>query len=172
MKRYHYFVEGECEKKLLKSFMYVDSDSFIEGKVEVFNFVNERISLAKVRTIKKNTTVVIVTDTDVKNIDVLDSNIKTINRIALSSNIDIIILFSIEKFEDEIVYSCDNINNINELFKTQSISDFKKKFIKHENIYSRLNDAGFDIKKIWTRNATYPFDAYSSYKAGIIKKKH
>ena len=72
MKRYHYFVEGECEKKLLKSFMYVDSDSFIEGKVEVFNFVNERISLAKARTIKKNTTVVIVTDTDVKNIDVLE----------------------------------------------------------------------------------------------------
>ena len=60
--------------------MYVDSDSFIEGKVEVFNFVNERMPLAKARTIKKNTTVVIVTDTDVKNIDVLDSNIKTIKR--------------------------------------------------------------------------------------------
>ena len=61
-KRYQYYVEGECEKQLLKSFMYLEEDCFQEGKVEVFNFINEKMSNARARTIKTGTTIVVIVD--------------------------------------------------------------------------------------------------------------
>ena len=88
-KIYRYFVEGECEKKLLKSFMYVDGDSFIEGKVDVLNFINKRITKQFARSIKKDTIVVIVIDRDINNTDILEENIKMIEKATLIKREDI-----------------------------------------------------------------------------------
>ena len=66
--KYLYFVEGECEKKFLKSFMYRDDYEFEPGKVEVFNFINSKMSKPQARAIRKGTKIVIVFDTDVENI--------------------------------------------------------------------------------------------------------
>lgn len=36
-----YFVEGECEKKLIDAFKIKNQKIFISGKVSVFNFINK-----------------------------------------------------------------------------------------------------------------------------------
>ena len=169
-KKYRYFVEGECEKKLLKSMMYLEEASFHEGKVDVFNFINEKLSNAFARTISKDTRVVIIIDTDIKRIALLEENISILKRITLLNDDDIILAFSVQTLEEEIVYACSKLNNINKLFETKSVSEFKKKFISHSNLFAKLKDAGFDINKMWERNPQQPFDKYQNSGSKIIKK--
>lgn len=38
-KKYRYFVEGECERKLLRFFMFLVNGGFIDSKVEVVKFL-------------------------------------------------------------------------------------------------------------------------------------
>ena len=170
MKRYLYFVEGECEKKLLKSFMYLEEESFIEGKVVVFNFINKRLSKPYARTIKKDTKVIIILDTDVLNTDLLSENINILKKVALIREEDIIVVFSNKTLEDEIVYSSKKLSNINQLFNTSSISEFKNKFLSREDLKNKLDQVEFDIHKIWSRKVNAPFDEYQSKKR-IIQKK-
>lgn len=157
---YRYFVEGECEKKLLHDFMYLDDHKgFIEGKIEVLNFINQRISKSFARTIKRNTTVVIVIDTDVRNISNLEYNIQLLKDVALLDDDHILIVLSVSTFEDEIVYST-NISNIHQLLSTKGKDEFKKKFISHKDLLSKLTSVNFSIDKIWSRHANDPFDKY------------
>lgn len=70
-KRYHYFVEGDCEKKLFDSFKNANGRRIKAGKVEVFNVAKQKLSRAKALTISKDTVVVFQYDTDIANIDVV-----------------------------------------------------------------------------------------------------
>ena len=158
----HYFVEGECEKIFIKSFMFADGKHFRLGKIEVFNFINERLSKAKARTINKDMIVVIVFDTDVENVDILEENVKLLKTVSMLDDKHIIFVPSIKNFEDELVYSCSKLKTINDLFKTKSVADFKKKFIGHSDIVPKLCDVGLDFKQIWSRNAKPPFDIYKN----------
>lgn len=169
-KRYQYYVEGECEKQLLKSFMYLEEDCFVEGKVEVFNFINEKMSSARARAIKNNTTIVVIVDTDIERIDLLDENINTLKNISRIDEKDIILVFSMKTFEDEIVYASSGIKRINDLLNTKSVDEFKKKFIAHKNIVNKLYNIGFDIHKMWSRKPSEPFDKYINKGSKIIKK--
>lgn len=169
--KYLYFVEGECERAFLKSFMYTKKYGFVPGKVEVFNFVNSKMSVAQSRMIKKDSKVVIVIDTDVTKNQTLDENIKTLTIGAEVKRDDIYIIQSVKTFEDELVYSCPTLKNINDLFETKSVSDFKKRFIKHSDIVSRLEKAKFDIKLIWTRIGQKPFGNYENNSQKIKRVK-
>ena len=69
---------------------------------------------------------------------------------------------SIRNFEDEIVYSTD-LKNINDMFNTESVDEFKNYFIHQYKLANRLKKENFEIKKIWSRtNKKSPFDKYSN----------
>ena len=80
---------------------------------------------------------------------------------------------SICNLEDEIVHSCTSLSNINSLFKTNGTREFKAKYISHDNIKSKLEEVGFDMKKIFSRKSNYPFDKYNNdgFKIKRIKTK-
>ncbi len=158
----HYFTEGECEKAFIRSYMFKDGQHFKPGKIEVFNFINQRLSKAKARTINKDMSVAIVFDTDVENIDVLEENINLLKTVSMLDDSHIFLIPSIKNFEDELVYSSSKIKSIHDLFKTKSVAEFKKKFIVHHDIVSKLDDVGFVFELIWSRNAKPPFDKYNN----------
>ena len=165
-----YFVEGPCEKALIKAFMFSNPIHFQEGIVKVLNFTNERISKAFARTIARGSKIVIIVDTDVERNDVLEENISTLINTALIKREDIFIVLSVNNFEDEIVRSCDGISNINQVFSTNGIGEFKKKFIAHGNLEGKLLDIKFDIKKIWVKEANNFFKKYKN-DGNKIKRK-
>lgn len=173
--KYLYFVEGECEKKFLKSFMYRDDYEFEPGKVEVFNFINSKMSKPQARAIRKGTKVIVVFDTDVENVSILDENVNLLVEVAEISLDDIFFVTSIKTFEDELVYSCEKLSNINEMFKTQGQSEFKRDFIKCNNVVNRLNTLKFDFDLMWSRNPKEPFEDYKNNSKAIkhnyLKKK-
>ena len=49
------------------------------------------------------------------------------------------------------------------------MDEFKKKFISHKDIVSKLNSVGFSIEKIWSRECKPPFDKYKKYQKSIKK---
>ena len=158
---YYYFVEGECERVLLKAFMHAEESEYhiCPGKIEVLNVVCDKISPAKARTIKKGTKVVFVFDTDVKKTDLLEDNIETIVTYSSVDYGDMLFLSSCKTLEDELVYACDGITDINKLLGTSTKEDFKKKLIKHKDIVSRLKSVGFRSDKMWARIPGEPFSA-------------
>ncbi|MCQ2814971.1 MAG: hypothetical protein MJ227_01600 [Bacilli bacterium] len=54
-----YFVEGECEEKLIQESKKPPYFMFKSGKVEVFNIVSKELSIARILSIKKKTTIVL-----------------------------------------------------------------------------------------------------------------
>lgn len=63
---YHYYVEGECEEKLLNTYKVPPYLFFQSGKVEVFNFINKRITNQRLMTLKKKTIIILVYDIDIE----------------------------------------------------------------------------------------------------------
>lgn len=164
---YQYYVEGECEKNFIYSFTHAKNSDYIlhPGKIEKLNPITSKISETKARTIKRDTRIVFVFDTDLESTSILEENIKTLNRIARVSHEDIIFLMSIKKFEEEIAFSCKDIHNVKglmKLFNSQGTSALKTDFSNCKNLEDKLKQAGFDIKLMWTRSANEPFDKYTN----------
>ena len=169
---YHYFVEGECEMVLLKALMHSEDTSYgiSPGKIEILNVLYQKITPTKAITLRKGTKVVLVFDTDIKKTDLLEENIDVIINNSSVEYKDIIFLLSVKNLEDEIVYACHGISNINELFDTNGKEAFKKRFIKHKDIITKLKSVGFQIDKIWSRKPSDPFSNYEQGLQNIIKK--
>ena len=154
---YHYYVEGECEERLINSYKIPPFSCFKPGKVEVFNFIQKRISNQRLLTLNRNTIVILIYDIDVEKTEVLDDNIKKLNEFGFK----VYHIQSIRNFEDEIVYSTD-LKNINEMFNTESADEFKNYFIHQDKLVNRLKKEHFRIEKIWSRvNKKSPFNKYS-----------
>ena len=64
-KIYHYFVEGECEQKLLNAYRISPYELFTSGKVTVFNFINKKLDYSRIRVLDRNTIILLVYDIDV-----------------------------------------------------------------------------------------------------------
>ena len=62
---YHYYVEGEDEKKLL-DVLKRDLCCIESGKVDKMNVIQTKFTVARIRPLKQDTTVVLVYDTDVE----------------------------------------------------------------------------------------------------------
>lgn len=169
---FHYFVEGDCEKAFINAFVHADKGEyrFFPGKVEVFNVVFQKISPVKAMTIKRGTKIVFVYDTDVKSTDIFESNIDILEKYAGINPGNIIFVPSVRKFEDEIARACPGIKNINELLGTKGTEDFKKKFINHKDIVSKLLSVGFDMVKMWAQTPDGLFGEYGN-KSKHIKDK-
>ena len=168
---FHYFVEGECEAALLKALMHSELEEYriSSGKIEVFNVIYNKISATKAMTLKKGTVAVFVFDTDIKKTDILEENIDILLKYSCVEITDIWFVSSNKCLEDELIYSCSGIQNINNLFNTTSKEDFKKKLIKSKNIVNKLKSSGFDIDKIWSRKPNKPFGEYEQKFKDILK---
>ena len=169
---YHYFVEGECEAVLLKAFMHADDKEYhvCPGKIEIINPLYQKITPVKAMTLKKGTKVIFVYDTDVKKTDILEQNVETIVKYSSLEYDDILYLQSVKNLEDELVYSCDNLSNINDLLGTKGKEEFKKKLVKHKDIVTKLKGAGFHLHKMWCRTPEQPFSSFKQSFELLINK--
>ena len=165
---YHYFVEGECEEKLINTFKVPPHLYFQAGKVEVYNFISKKITNQRLMALKTNTKIILVYDIDVSDRTMLDENVKKLKEYGF----EIYHIQSIKNFEDEIIFST-SLKNINEMYGTDSIVEFKRKFISQSDLDKRLHKENFDIDKIWSRiNKDKPFDKYSNQTSiDLIRKK-
>lgn len=156
---YRYYVEGECEKHFLDTYKSGVDPVFHPGKVEVFNVMTHIITQPRLINFSKNTTLVLVYDTDQSPTDIFERNLEQLKK---NKNISKIIhVQSVKNFEEELVYSSD-LNNINDMFSTKSVSEFKTRF-NGANITSKMKKINFDFLKIWSRN---PPKSFSKYKQG------
>lgn len=160
----HYFVEGENERKLIET---IKNKYLYSGKIKIINTIQNKVPNSILRTLERETVVVLVFDTDVEKIDILDENIKLIMS---SNNVkDVICIPQIKNLEDELIYST-NINKIVDLLESKSKTNFKNDFNNCKNLMKKLEDKEFKISRLWSRNAV---DIYKKYKndSEVIKKK-
>ena len=164
-----YFVEGECEKKLIDSFKVEPYNRFISGKVSVFNFIQKTITWNRLMMLTPNTTIVLVYDIDVQDTHILEKNIMTLKKYGFK---EIYHIQSIKNFEDELLYS-SKLKNINDLFNTEGVKEFKSAFLQHKDICSKLEVVDFSTEKIWSReNKKPPFDKYSNQESLDFIRSH
>lgn len=72
-KRYQYFVEGQCEQKLVAA-LKEQRNLIVPGKISVFNVIQEVLTQMRLRTLAGNTIVILVFDTDKKENAILEQN--------------------------------------------------------------------------------------------------
>ena len=72
---YHYFVEGEDDAKVI-NILKTDLCLIIPGKVQIFNVMQEKITNPRLMSLKADTIVILVFDTDVGETTTLLDNIK------------------------------------------------------------------------------------------------
>ena len=159
----HYFVEGENERKLIET---IKNKYLYSGKVKIINTIQNKVPNSILRTLERETLVVLVFDTDVEKIDILDENIKLIMS---SNNVkDVICIPQIKNLEDELIYST-NINKIIDLLESKSKKDFKNDFNNCKNLLKKLEEKGFKISKLWSRNAVNIYEKYKNDSEKIKK---
>lgn len=159
--KYIYLVEGECERKLVK---VLQSDELIRyGKIIVFNPVNEKMTIDRLRTINKDSNIVFVFDTDTNNYNILNQNIYFVKKLKYIN----ILVPQIHNLEDELVYSTA-INNIKELLNVSSVREHKTRFINEKNLMFKLKKADFNINKLWSRDLDYPKIINDSWKVKLL----
>ena len=135
-KNYVYYVEGQCEEKLLK-ILKTDMRLIQPGKVIKRNVIQDKLRPAQLKTLKKGTTAVLVFDTDTDNT-------------AISK---VICITQVENLEDEIVRSC-NVNTAKELTNSKSTSSFKSDFIRASNLKGTLENHDFCFQNFWSKSTT------------------
>lgn len=158
MKTYTYFVEGECEQKLLDAIKVAPS-LIHPGKVRVFNVIKNCLKTSNLISIKDGY-VVFVFDSDVPETGTLKQNIETVKRICPAKTAKLLFLVQVMNLEDELIRATD-INNIEELTRSKSRKNFKSDFLTLKNCRSVLERHCFDIKKMWCKEIPEPFSFIS-----------
>lgn len=124
-----YFVEGECEEKLINTL-----------KSELM--------------VVKTGMVVLIFDTDTGNTEILNKNIKKLSE--CGSVADLVLIPQVKNLEDELVKSC-RIRNVKELLGSKSNKEFKGDFIRVTNLANKLKSKEFDINLIWKDTPLSPY---------------
>ena len=161
---YHYFVEGDTERKFIE--VIKENKYVYSGRIEKRNLLEKKISDNILKNIQKNTTIVIIFDTDVidiNNINILDKNIEIFE----NSKKKVILIPQVKNLEDELIYST-KIKKIEDLLESKSDDDFKRDFMRWNNLIKKLEEKEFKISKLWSREAT---DIYKKYKNDSEKIK-
>ncbi len=145
---YHYCVEGENEERIV-NILKSELGCIKSGKVEVFNVVQNKFTVARARLIKENTIMVLIYDTDVTtNLGVLQQNLDFLKKQKRIK--DIICIPQVKNLEDELEYACE-IKKVEELTKSESRKDYKNDLKKCSNLGAKLRACKFDITKFWGR---------------------
>lgn len=144
MRKVQYYVEGECEAKLLNE---LKGKCIKAGKVQVLNFVNKKIPNNIINRITTGTDIVVVVDTDVTaGIEMFKENIQRVKNKPQIGNLYCV--FQVKNLEDELVRSC-NIKEVLELTSSKSNKDYKRDFLKMSNLQAKLDANEFDINLMW-----------------------
>ena len=162
---YHYYVEGDDEKHLLDA-LKREIGCIQPGKVEKFNVIQQRITIARIRPLKQDTIVVFVYDTDVEsNLEILSQNAAFLHK--QKGIRDLICIPQVRNLEEELVRCCD-ISNVGELTKSSTKTDYKRALISCTNLGARLKMCGFDVSKLWSQ---IPANGFQKFGNGAEKIK-
>lgn len=159
-----YYVEGDDEKKLL-DVLKTDLRLIKPGKVQKLNVVAQEITEARLRTLSRDTMVVLVFDTDAGNINILKNNIRVLKNCKAVS--EIVLIPQVPNLEGELVRSCD-IRNIKELLNSKTSKEFKGDIIHVSNLDKKLQEHKFDIQVFWSG---IPAGAYQDIENQAAKVK-
>ncbi len=156
--RVFYFVEGECEKKLiseLKNFAPLRP-----GKIHILNVLTHRLSNSRLMEILPGSIVYLVFDTDgEQDISQVRENIGLLKQ-RTGGKVKIHLLIQVENLEDELLRSTD-VRCVEELTNSRSRSDFKKDFLKLNSCLYVLTKHNFSINLMWKTEPKKPFDSLS-----------
>lgn len=162
-----YYVEGQCEDKLINT-LKTDFQLIKPGKTQVFNVMDKVFSRAQLMTLKSGTGVVLIYDTDVINMDIFTSNIQLLEA---SKNVsEIILIPQNANFEDELsrALGLKSLKSLYMLFYAEGCKEFKNSFINTTNIAEKLKKEGFKLEKMWSREAPEEMKPYNINKSGYI----
>ncbi len=155
--RIQYYVEGECEQKLVKTL--AAHNLILPGQTDVLNPVQDQIKSTHLRKLPAKTTVVLIFDTDKNNMDILKANIQFLKK---HQNIKkTIAIPQVTNLEKELI-RCTDIHQIRQLLNCKTNSEFKNAFIEEKRLYEKLQSHHFDFEKLWSEK---PGDVLQ--KAGI-----
>lgn len=163
---YQYYVEGEDEKCLVQV-LKTELRCIEPGKVQKLNAVQERFKIGHIRTLKADTIIVLIYDTDKEQTDILQENINFLKKQGAVKSV--LCIPQIKNLEEELVYSC-NMKKVGELTHSETISDFKGAIIGCSNLGARLKQCGFSVNKLWSRIPVNTFSKFGN-NADKIKKK-
>lgn len=165
---YQYFVEGEDEVKLL-NVLKSDFECIIAGKVDKFNPIQKSFTAARIRTLKPNTIVILIYDTDIgDNIEILQANIKFLKQQTAVK--EVLCIPQVKNLEEELMRACQ-IKGIEELTGSASQKDYKRDLISCTNLYTRLKKCNFDIQKFWRYIPKNKFHIFGNDAEKIKKRK-
>ena len=164
-KHYQYYVEGECEKKLL-TVLKEQGSLIIPGKIEVMNVIQNEIPDAKLMLLPPKVTVILVFDTDKDSADILQLNI---NKLLRMDHIEEVwCVTQVPDFESELVRAT-SLRSILKLYDCSGMSEFKELFIKDKNLYKRLCGYKFDLNLMWSSKASGVYEKVTNNGARIKK---
>ena len=143
---YHYYVEGDDDRKIVNT-LKTDFQIIQPGKVDKFNVVQNLFNKNRIQVLKKDTTVVLVFDTDTNSADILMQNIEFLRKQKCIK--DVICIPQVENLEDELIRSCA-IRQVKELTGSKTDSEFKTDILNITNLKQKLEQKNFDFDKFWS----------------------
>lgn len=145
-----YFVEGDTEKAFIEQ---IRNKYVLSGKIDVLNILQNEIKNSRLISIKPNTTIILIFDTDVQKKELLNRLAQNIKILKASKHIkEVIVIPQVLNFEDELVYAT-SIKSIEKFIPNCTKKEFKSKFIKlGSNMVAMLEKQDFDADKLWSRS--------------------
>ncbi len=157
IERIRYFVEGECEKKLIDEMK--NASLIPSGKTIVLNVLTKKISYSRRIELGSGCIVVLVFDTDgEQNTTILKKNISILHKEVRA--VKVLNLIQVRNLEDELIRSTD-VKHIEELTNSRSADDFKSDFLKQRSCLAVLERHGFNLEKMWCSKPDGVFSEFS-----------
>ena len=144
-KHYQYYVEGQCEKKLIDELK--KHQLVIPGNVNVKNVTQEFLGPGHLRLLPPDTVVILLFDTDAGNPSILQKNMITLNK--YRNIISVWCVCQVENLEAELVRAT-TVREVKALLGCQSNKDFKSSFISERYLLEKLNHHGFRLEALWS----------------------
>ena len=168
MNRKQYYVEGECEKKLIKTL--IAQNLVIPGQIDVLNPVQEHIKSTHLRKLPSKTTVILIFDTDISNTDILTANLRFLS--SFTNIREIITIPQVRNLEEELVRCTDipDLRRIRDLINCEHSSTFKTAFIEEKRLYEKLQAHHFSLELLWSETPDICFTRIGiRNQGGLIK---
>lgn len=143
---YQYYVEGDDDRKIVNT-LKTDFQIIQPGKVDKFNVVQNLLNKNRIQILKKDTTVVLVFDTDTSSAEILKKNIEFLQK--QKSIKAVICVPQVDNLEEELVRVC-SIKYIKELTESKTNSEFKSDILKINNLKQKLEEKDFDFDRFWS----------------------
>jgi len=163
-----YFYEGETEEKLIKALK--KENCIPQGKLQKFNFWHKEAARI-VRKISQGSVLYIIFDTDRVEATACQQFLKNIRQLVSEKKVKEINLWAQHgNLEKELCYAClkrDRSQLFRDFYDTTDEGTFKASLIKESNLFKKLSNNNFDIKRLWSRE-----DIYLSDLSGIDIDSH